>query len=304
MLVICVLGLLWCLKTHTVSAVDYQYGLSLDPPFSHFVVKPDFKNIGTEFRVTNSKDPVYMQIHYDDQKEFLITVYDIDADVIRPIDPTHNTFLLLSKSSKRFRIEISNKNGKLEPRDYSIGLSAIFKLVQTPKNVQRPILLEPKIQKSIILGVTEDGDMSFDPKIALFQNVNGQFSVLNAPQNLILTMQNRGNHLFMTHGTITLIGPNRYEETYTIPPTYVFANSQKNLSIEGRGDNALIPLPLSKLHSGQYSASVDLTIPGTNMPHIYGQTAFWLVSPIYGIASIIFCFIIIIVIIFVGLRHT
>ncbi|MBP6993817.1 hypothetical protein KBB12_01070, partial [Candidatus Woesebacteria bacterium] len=143
------------------------------------------------------------------------------------------------------------------------------------------------------------------PKIALFQNVNGAVSILGPPQSLIVTLQNRGNHMFSTSGTITVTGPNDFEQQFVVARTYVFANDQKSLSVEGQGDlRSLIPVPSSKLATGRYTASIDLSIPGTNTPHLFGSTVFWLISPIYIIASIVVCIIIILTVFILGVKHT
>jgi hypothetical protein len=345
-LVICLIGLIYEFTVHTVLAVDYQYGFSLDPPVHHFIVKPDFKNIGAEFTISNTQDPIYLQLQFVSQPEFNITIYDMDLDEIHAIDPKNNTFLLLPKTSKRFRVEISNisndtsgrrasgslssraksrdpsipvtggrdddandkisaleENG-LKTKDYVIDIEALVKLVQIPKNVRQPVVIEPKIHKYIVLGVTKDGNMSLDPKIALFQNVNGLITLLNGPQNIVATVQNRGNYMLSLGGTVTIKGPNNFTQQNTIPPTYIFANSQKNLSVEGQDVRSLIALPYDKLSTGQYTASIDLSIPGSNTPHLFGQTSFWLISPFYVIASTIFCLIIITIIFILGIRRT
>jgi len=303
-LVLCSFGLVYEMTVHTVLAVDYQYGFSLDPPVNHFIVKPDFKNIGAEFTISNTQDPVYLQLQFNDQPEFNITIYDMDPEEIQAISPKNNTFLLLPKSSKRFRVEISNISSELKLKDYIIDIEASVKLVQMPKNIKKPLVIEPKLHKYIVVGVTKDGNMSLDPKIALFQNVNGLITLLNGPQNLVVTVQNRGNYMLSLGGTLIIKGPNNYIQQNTIPPTYIFANSQKNLSVSGQDNPSLIALPLEKLSTGQYTASIDLTIPGSNTPHLYGQTSFWLISPFYVIASVIFCLIIISIIFILGIRRT
>ncbi len=303
-LVLCLSGLIYVAAVPTALAVDYQYGFSLDPPIHHFIVKPDFKNIGAEFTISNTQDPIYLQLQYVSQPEFNITIYDMDLDEIHAIDPKNNTFLLLPKGSKHFRVEISNFGNELKLKDYVIDIEALVKLVQIPKNVRQPVVIEPKIHKYIVLGVTKDGNMSLDPKIALFQNVNGLITLLNGPQNIVATVQNRGNYMLSLGGTVTIKGPNNFTQQNTIPPTYIFANSQKNLSVDGQEPRSLIALPYDKLSTGQYKASIDLSIPGSNTPHLYGQTSFWLISPFYVIASIIFCLIIITIIFILGIRRT
>ena len=303
-LILTVIGLIHECTVPTALAVDYQYDFSLDPPIHHFIVKPDFKNIGAEFTISNTQDPIYLQLQFVSQPEFNITIYDMDLDEIHAIDPKNNTFLLLPKGSKHFRVEISNIGNELKLKDYVIDIETLVKLVQIPKNVRQPVVIEPKIHKYIVLGVTKDGNMSLDPKIALFQNVNGLITLLNGPQNIVATVQNRGNYMLSLGGTVTIKGPNNFTQQNTIPPTYIFANSQKNLSVDGQEPRSLIALPYDKLSTGQYKASIDLSIPGSNTPHLYGQTSFWLISPFYVIASIIFCLIIITIIFILGIRRT
>jgi hypothetical protein len=303
-LILTLVGLIYETVVHTVLAVDYRYGFSLDPPVNHFIVKPDFKNIGAEFTISNTQDPVYLQLKYNNLPEFNVTIYDMDPEEIQAINPKNNTFLLLPKSSKRFRVEISNISSELKLKDYIIDIEASVKLVQIPKNIRKPLVIEPKIHKYIVVGVTKDGNMSLDPKIAIFQNVNGPIALLDGPQNLVVTVQNRGNYMLSLGGTLIIKGPNNFILQNTIPSTYIFANSQKNLSVNGQDTPSLIALPLEKLSTGQYTASIDLTIPGSNTPHLYGQTSFWLISPLYVIASVIFCLIIITIIFILGIRRT
>jgi hypothetical protein len=300
-----VFGLCHIYKGEVVYASIYQYGFSVDPPINRLIVKPSFTNIGTEFTVSNKKDPVYVQILPKADSNFLINIYSIDSDTIQVINPKNNTFLMQSKSSKRFRVEVlPNNSSSLELKDYTIDIGIALKIVQTPKNIQRPLILEPNIHKYVILSVTDDGDMDLDPKIALFQNVNGPVSLLNSPQNVVLTVQNRSNYMLSVEGTLNLVNPKRVEQEYNIPITYIFANSQKNLSIDAQGDDTLISLPIQGAGSGQYTASVRLKLPGTNTPELYGRTDFILVSPYYVVAIIAFCLIIIITIFFVTVRHT
>ncbi len=303
-LMLSIIGFMYVLTVHTVLAIEYPYSFSLDPPVSHFIVKPDFKSIGTNFTISNAKDPVYVQVQIVQQRDFALTLYDMDTESIHALDPQHSTFLLLPNSSKRFRVEISQTSSLIELKDYIIDVGVVFKLIQLPKNTQKPIVIEPKVHKYVVLSVTKDGSMSLDPKIALFQNVNGSVALLDSPQHLVATVQNRGNHMLSTHGTVTIHGPHNFKETYTISPTYILANSQKNLSVEGQNIGSFIPLPFKKLSTGQYTASIDLIIPGTNTPRLYGHTNFWLISPFYIIASTIFCLIIILILFILGIRHT
>lgn len=300
----CIGGLASIFFAHTTLAVDFSYGFSVEKPVEHFMVKPDFKGITTEFMVTNTRDPVYMQLKVEDSQNFLVTVYEIDSGQTRAISAENSTFLLLPDTSKLFKVEIANINPpQTELRDRVVDISARFKIIQLPKNVKKSVVLEPVIHKYIILSITKDGNMNLDPKIALFQNVNGAVSILNGPQNLIATIQNRGDYMLSTSGIITVSGPYGYEEKFIISPTHIFAGGQKNLSVQGQNNQPLISLPSSKLSTGRYTASIDLTIPGTNTPHLFGNAVFWLISPTYIIASVLVCIIIILTVFILGVKH-
>lgn len=285
-------------------AQEYRYDFAVDPPISHFVVKPDFNNFGTEFSIKNGKDPVYMQLRSTSQDVFNITIYRLDEQEKVPIDLKDNTFLLLPGSSTRFTAEISRSTTELAQKDYSIDLIASFKLIQIPKDIQKSVVLEPRIHKQVVLSVTKDGNMPLDPKIALFQNTNGPVSLSTNAPKIVTTVQNRGNYSFAVSGTLSIVGPSHYKEVITIPMTYVFANGQKNLSVVGALPDSPIIIPNANLKTGQYTATIDLVIPGTNTPRLYSSTSFWLISPNFVIASIVFCFIMIIIVFYVGLRHT
>jgi len=300
-----VVSVIYIYGGQVVSATTYQYGFSINPPISRFIVKPTFTNVGTEFTISNTQDPVYVQIVPKTQPNFVVSVYHIDNDTIQVINPQNNTFLMQPKTSKRFRVEISNNTlSSLELKDHIIDIGVSFKLIQIPKSIQKPLALVPNLHKYVILSVTEDGDMDLDPKIALFQNVQGPVSLLNNTQNIVLTVQNRSNYMLSVEGTLYLVNPNKVEQEFAIPITYIFANSQKNLSIDGQGGTHIISLPVQGMGSGQYTATVRLKLPGTNTPELYGRTDFVLVSPFYVVAIVVICLIIIISIFLFTVRHT
>ncbi len=297
-----VLGIVYFLATSVSYGLDYQYSVSLDLPVSRYFVRPDFDTVGTEFTVHNSGDPVYVELQLVEQHEFAITIYEVMDGQYQAINES-SVSLLLPNSSKQYRVEISRSDRGLTPKDYLVDLYVSLKPIQKPKNMSKPLIVEPKIHKYVVLSVTEDGTTNIDPKIALFQNLSGPVSLLSGSQQMLITLQNRGNHMFGTAGTLTIRGPAGFEETFTIPTTYIFANSQKNLSVEGQNNSTSVILTQQKLRTGQYTASVDLTILGTSTPRLFAQTTFWMLSPVIVIASVLFCLMIIIIIFFIGIRH-
>ncbi len=301
-LALCTLGIIYLLLIPFTYALDYQYRVSLDSPVSRYFVKPDFDTVGTEFTLQNSGDPLYMRPQLVGQQEFATTVYEVDNGQYRAINK-ENVSLLLPNTSKQFRVEISRSNLTLTPKDYLVDLYIALKPVQIPKDIGKPLITEPKIHKYIVLSVTEDGTTPIDPKIALFQNLDGPITLIREYNQFLITLQNRGNYMFGINGTLTIKGPQDFEETFAIPTTFIFANSQKNLSLEGQSGNPSVLLSPNKLHTGQYTATVNLTILGTDTPHLYAQISYWMVSPIIVIASVLVCFIIIVIIFFIGIRH-
>lgn len=293
----------WFLSNTEISqASDYQYSITLDPPVSRYFVKPEFDTVGVEFSAYNPGDPLYLELQLVEQQDFAITVYAVDNGQYQAIN-RGDVSLVLPKSSKKYRVEISRLSQKLVPKDYLIDLYVTMKPVQTPKDIDKPLIAEPKIHKYVVLSVTEDGLAIIDPKIAIFRNLRGPISLLAKHQQILITVQNRGTHMFGVTGTLTIRGPQGFEEILTVPATYIFANSQKNLSLEGQDGTSSITLTGRELHSGPYTASLDLTILGSDTPKLYAQTVFWMISPIIVVASVLFCLMIIIVIFFIGIHH-
>ena len=304
-----VFGVLFMLFGHreVVSAGNnYAYHLSVNPQVHRLIVKPTFQEIQSDFTITNLGDPIYMQINNNnDSQLFDITIQDLakTANTTTTLN-WDKTFLLGSLESKQVRISISNIARKLENRDYMIDISILASLPQKPSNSLNNITIEPMLHKYIILSISPDGNTELLPKIAIFQNKDNPILIANKPANIILTIQNIGNYAFPIGGSITLVGPNSVEKKYAISDTYIFANSQKNLrSTESGDDGVLLSIKPEELATGYYTTTVDLQIPGSETPHLYGRTSFWVISPTIIILIVTMLISVIAVLFYFALRR-
>lgn len=284
-IVVFVISVMFLMFGHPAIALvgnKYAYHLSVNPQVHRYIVKPTFQEIQTNFTITNQGDPIYLRINSNNDSQ----LFDISIqDVAKPTNAKTNlywdkTFLLDSLESRQVRISLSNIARKLENRDYVIDVSLTTSLPQKPSNSLHNITIEPILHKLIILSISPDGNTEIIPKIAIFQNIDNPVIISNKPANIVLTIQNIGNYAFPIGGQINVQGPNNTEKKYVISDTYVFANSQKNLRSTKSGvDGVLLSIKPEDLSTGYYTTTVDLQIPGSQTPHLYGRTSFWVVSP-------------------------
>lgn len=297
------LFMLFAFAFHRVSmAQEYRYHFAVDKPIRHYVVKPDFTSFQTNLDVANYGDPIYFQVKANIPNEFEAVIQDITVSSAGT--PLSQTYLLPRNDSRHFRIEIRRTANTLELKDYTFDFELIQILPQKPTYSQQSITLEPTIHSYIIVSSTPDGNIQVDPKIALFQNTRGAVTLANSPAEIILLVQNRGKYLFPIEGKIVLTKSNGQTQTFDIPQTYIFANSQKNLSVIGNGDKPTLIIQPNTSIFEKYSLRTELTVLGTNTPTLYGQTTFYVFNPIVVILTLVILILLVVYIFFIGLHHT
>lgn len=233
-----------------------EISTSISPGFAQVVTKPNQTSyIPLEMR--NLGDPqvfrfqLYTLGNPDLQGNMEITRYTgkpFSITVMRGTEPVLNPFLLRSKVTEKVSLRI------IVPKDIPEGDYAFAVTTQTEAQPAREGTVTSKLSAGagamILVTVTNDGIIEEETitssvftvhtplKISLF---GSHFELINSGTEIpvSITFANTGNYSVVPQGSITVkksFGP---EEKFSIPPQFVFAQSQRILSSDWDRRNCL-----------------------------------------------------------------
>jgi hypothetical protein len=248
---------------------------SMVPSFTHVIVSP---TMTPEFKLEfeNSGDPGYFSFEVKSEDGYLAGLFFDDNRIA-----TDSPKLFKTGDKQKLKLILKPQSNNLMLRDYQVLVYAKNVDIFAKAIGKKIVVLEPQIMSRYILSVTNDGSYIPKNKIALFQNSSGHVSSNLSEQKLVMVVQNMAAYGNYVRGTVRIVGPAGFSKTYSIPEQYVAANSQRSIltgdQLDTSQDN-LLTLP-PNVPAGKYVASAELRFRGANVPLMYGQTSFVLISP-------------------------
>jgi hypothetical protein len=219
----------------------------ISPGFAQVVTKPN-QTLYIPFEIRNQGDPqvfrfqLYALGNPDLLGNMEVTRYTgepFSITVMRGTEPVLNPFLLRSQTSEKVSLRV------IVPRDIPEGDYAFALTAQTEAQPAREGTVTSKLSAGagamILVTVTNDGIIEEETitssvftvhtpiKLSLF---GAHFELIGSGEEIpmSITFANTGRYSVVAQGLITIKKSFGSEETFTVPPQFVFAQSQRLLS--------------------------------------------------------------------------
>ncbi len=224
-----------------------EIATSISPGFAQIVTKPNQTSY-IPLEIRNQGDPqvfrfqLYTLGNPDLQGNMEITRYTgkpFSVTIMRGTEPVLNPFLLRSNTSEKVSLRV------IVPKDTPEGDYAFALTAQTEAQPAREGTVTSKLSAGagamILVTVTNDGIIEEETitssvftvhtpiKLSLF---GAHFELIGSGDEIpmSITFANTGIYSVTPNGSITIKKSFGQEETFTIPPQFVFAQSQRLLS--------------------------------------------------------------------------